>query len=67
MNPYDDGIGMDEFVDWLIEAGYPIRRVDDYGDWLAAVRDDAAGAAGEAAQRVAAAAAAQLPDARSTR
>ena len=34
MNPYDDGIGMDEFVDWLIEAGYPIRRVDDYGDWL---------------------------------
>jgi fatty acid CoA ligase FadD9 len=34
MNPYDDGIGMDEFVDWLIEAGYPIRRVDDYGSWL---------------------------------
>ena len=35
MNPYDDGIGMDEFVDWLVEAGYSIRRVDDYGDWLA--------------------------------
>ncbi|RRR42817.1 NAD-dependent epimerase/dehydratase family protein [Mycolicibacter terrae] len=34
MNPYDDGLGMDEFVDWLIEAGYPIRRIDDYGDWL---------------------------------
>ena len=34
MNPYDDGIGMDEFVDWLIEAGYPIRRIGDYGDWL---------------------------------
>ena len=34
MNPYDDGIGMDEFVDWLVEAGYPIRRVEDYGDWL---------------------------------
>ncbi|MBJ7339343.1 carboxylic acid reductase [Mycolicibacterium sp.] len=34
MNPYDDGIGMDEFVDWLIDAGYAIRRVDDYGDWL---------------------------------
>jgi fatty acid CoA ligase FadD9 len=34
MNPYDDGLGMDEFVDWLIEAGYPIRRVADYGDWL---------------------------------
>ena len=25
MNPYDDGIGLDEFVDWLIEAGYPGR------------------------------------------
>ncbi|HEX7827896.1 MAG TPA: thioester reductase domain-containing protein, partial [Mycobacterium sp.] len=35
MNPYDDGIGMDEFVDWLIEAGYSIARVDDYADWLA--------------------------------
>jgi len=34
MNPYDDGIGMDEFVDWLVEAGYSIRRVEDYGDWL---------------------------------
>ncbi len=35
MNPYDDGIGMDEFVDWLIEvAGCAIQRVDDYADWL---------------------------------
>jgi len=34
MNPYDDGIGMDEFVDWLVDAGYPIRRIEDYGDWL---------------------------------
>ncbi|MCW2556163.1 MAG: oxidoreductase [Mycobacterium sp.] len=34
MNPYDDGIGMDEFVDWLVDAGYPIRRIDNYGDWL---------------------------------
>jgi fatty acid CoA ligase FadD9 len=34
MNPYDDGIGMDEFVDWLIEAGHSIRRVDSYADWL---------------------------------
>ena len=34
MNPYDDGIGMDEFVDWLIDAGYPIQRIADYGDWL---------------------------------
>jgi fatty acid CoA ligase FadD9 len=34
MNPYDDGLGMDEFVDWLIEAGYPIERIADYGQWL---------------------------------
>jgi fatty acid CoA ligase FadD9 len=34
MNPYDDGIGLDEFVDWLIEAGYPIQRIADYGSWL---------------------------------
>ncbi len=34
MNPYDDGIGLDEFVDWLIEAGYPIQRIADYQTWL---------------------------------
>ncbi|CDP82881.1 MULTISPECIES: carboxylic acid reductase [Mycolicibacterium] len=34
MNPHDDGIGMDEFVDWLIEAGHPIQRVEDYHEWL---------------------------------
>jgi fatty acid CoA ligase FadD9 len=34
MNPHDDGIGLDEYVDWLIEAGYPIQRVLDYADWL---------------------------------
>ncbi|MUL84343.1 MULTISPECIES: carboxylic acid reductase [unclassified Mycolicibacterium] len=34
MNPYDDGIGLDEFVDWLIEAGYPVHRIDDYATWL---------------------------------
>lgn len=35
MNPYDDGIGLDEYVDWLIEAGYPVERVGDYATWLA--------------------------------
>jgi fatty acid CoA ligase FadD9 len=38
MNPYDDGIGMDEFVDWLISPangdGCAIQRIPDYGDWL---------------------------------
>jgi fatty acid CoA ligase FadD9 len=34
MNPYDDGIGLDEYVDWLIEAVYPVERVGDYAAWL---------------------------------
>jgi fatty acid CoA ligase FadD9 len=34
MNPYDDGISMDTFADWLVEAGYPIARVPGYGAWL---------------------------------
>jgi fatty acid CoA ligase FadD9 len=35
MNPYDDGIGLDEFVDWLVEAGCPVGRVaGDYAAWL---------------------------------
>jgi fatty acid CoA ligase FadD9 len=34
MNPYDDGIGMDEFVDWLVEDGNAIQRIDDYTEWL---------------------------------
>jgi fatty acid CoA ligase FadD9 len=34
LNPYDDGIGLDEYVDRLIEAGYPIQRVPDNGEWL---------------------------------
>jgi fatty acid CoA ligase FadD9 len=35
MNPHDDGIGLDEYVDWLVDAGYSIQRVDDYATWLA--------------------------------
>ena len=34
MNPYDDGISMDTYVDWLVEAGYQIARVPDYASWL---------------------------------
>ncbi|WP_166904432.1 carboxylic acid reductase [Mycobacterium sp. DL440] len=34
MNPHDDGLGLDEFTDWLIEAGYPVHPIDDYGQWL---------------------------------
>ncbi len=34
MNPYDDGIGLDEYIDWLIDAGYSIERIGDYREWL---------------------------------
>lgn len=34
MNPHDDGIGLDEYVDWLVEAGYPIQRIGDFAEWL---------------------------------
>jgi fatty acid CoA ligase FadD9 len=33
-NPHDDGVSLDTFVDWIIEAGHPIERIDDYGQWL---------------------------------
>ncbi|GAB3010478.1 hypothetical protein GCM10027213_23720 [Mycobacterium bourgelatii] len=34
MNPHDDGIGLDEYVDWLIDAGCPIQRVGGFHEWL---------------------------------
>lgn len=34
MNPYDDGISLDTYVDWLIEAGHPIERISGYDTWL---------------------------------
>jgi fatty acid CoA ligase FadD9 len=34
MNPYDDGISLDTFVDWLVGAGHQISRIDDYDEWL---------------------------------
>ncbi|WP_094288542.1 non-ribosomal peptide synthetase [Mycobacterium lehmannii] len=34
MNPHDDGIGLDEYVDWLIDAGYHIERIDNFDEWL---------------------------------
>ncbi|MFD4635963.1 carboxylic acid reductase [Lentzea sp. NPDC058436] len=32
-NPHDDGISLDTFVDWLVEAGHPLTRVYDYDEW----------------------------------
>jgi fatty acid CoA ligase FadD9 len=34
MNPHDDGISLDVFVDWLVESGRPIARIDDYDEWF---------------------------------
>jgi fatty acid CoA ligase FadD9 len=34
MNPHDDGIGLDQFVDWPIDAGYSIQRIEGYDVWL---------------------------------
>jgi fatty acid CoA ligase FadD9 len=33
-NPHDDGISLDTFVDWLIDAGHKIHRIGDYNEWL---------------------------------
>ena len=33
VNAHDDGISLDQFVDWLVERGYPITRIDDYQLW----------------------------------
>jgi fatty acid CoA ligase FadD9 len=33
-SPYDDGISLDTFVDWLNDSGYRIERIDNYRDWL---------------------------------
>ncbi len=35
VNSHDDGISLDQLVEWLIDAGYPIQRIDNYDDWLA--------------------------------
>ncbi|HEY2504622.1 MAG TPA: carboxylic acid reductase [Mycobacterium sp.] len=34
MNPHDDSISLDVFVDWLIAAGHDIQRIDDHDEWL---------------------------------
>lgn len=34
VNPHDDGISMDSFIDWAIEAGQKITRIDSYDEWL---------------------------------
>ncbi len=33
-NPGEQGAGLDEFVDWMIEAGCDIQRLDSYDEWF---------------------------------
>jgi fatty acid CoA ligase FadD9 len=33
-SPHDDGVSLDNFVDWLIEAGCGIERIDNYDEWV---------------------------------
>jgi len=35
VNPHDDGISLDQFVDWMILAGCPIERIADHAEWVA--------------------------------
>ncbi|WP_155948373.1 carboxylic acid reductase [Mycobacterium sp. URHB0044] len=34
MNPHDDGVSLDVIVDWLIEEGASITRIDDHSEWI---------------------------------
>ncbi|GAA1027177.1 carboxylic acid reductase [Virgisporangium ochraceum] len=33
VNPHDDGASLDAFVDWLIDAGLRVHRVEDFATW----------------------------------
>ncbi|MEU7150939.1 carboxylic acid reductase [Streptomyces sp. NPDC045456] len=34
VNPHEDGISLDTFVDWLVAAGHPLTRIRDHDEWL---------------------------------
>ncbi|MDO4130174.1 thioester reductase domain-containing protein [Clavibacter michiganensis] len=34
VNPHDDGVSLDTFVDWIREDGHDIARVDDHAEWV---------------------------------
>ncbi|MFD3508679.1 carboxylic acid reductase [Nocardia sp. NPDC058666] len=34
LNPHDDNISLDTFIDWLTEAGHHIDRIDNYAEWF---------------------------------
>lgn len=34
VNPHDDGVGLDEYVDWMTQAGCHIDRIGEYDEWI---------------------------------
>ncbi|MFH8346402.1 SDR family oxidoreductase [Streptomyces sp. NPDC018045] len=34
VNPHEDGISLDTFVDWPAAAGHPLTRIHDHDEWL---------------------------------
>ncbi len=36
---HNDGISLDEFVDWIETAGYSIHRIANHGDWVKRIKD----------------------------
>ena len=38
VNPHDDGVSLDTFVDWLVADGHAIERVADHAEWVARFR-----------------------------
>jgi len=39
VNPHDDGVSLDTFVDWLREDGHEIEVVDDHAEWVDRFRE----------------------------
>ena len=34
VNPHDDGVSLDTFVEWMVEAGCDVERIADYAQWF---------------------------------
>ena len=32
--PHEEGVSLDDFVDWLIDAGCKLERIEQYDQWL---------------------------------
>ena len=39
VNPHDDGVSLDTFVDWLVEDGHAVERIADHAEWVTRFRE----------------------------